>query len=62
MHPMRSPEALKAAGNRDKTKFALGGMFQMVAAMRDQPWPLVERTLVQMRPMLETIDARWGQD
>lgn len=62
MHPMRSPEALKAAGNRDKTKFALGAMFQMVAAMRDQPWPLVERTLVQMRPMLEAIDARWGQD
>lgn len=62
MHPMRGPQALKAAGSRDKTKFALGSIFQMVAAMRNQPWPLVERTLVQMRPMLEAIDARWGQD
>ncbi|CAK4033890.1 Hypothetical predicted protein [Lecanosticta acicola] len=59
---LKVPSSLKKRGTMGAEPYVIGGMFNIVKEMKDQPWLMAMPILLQQRVVLEQLNKDWGKD
>lgn len=57
-----SPEQLQKRGEKGLMWHLLAVMFETVRTLHKQPWKLVEKVILRMRPSFTAEDPKWAED